>query len=345
MPSTAIAVPPTVTALTEQERDVLYATGCGLTDSEIAATLAVPEHTVSVHLGRVLAKLGLRDRSAAIVHAFDCGLVRPRHGLRWHAATPAPVGGGLRICVLGPLRAWRDGQPVDLGPLRQQAVLAALALCPNRVVSRRELLDGVWGMEPPTGNVVPVYVYRLRKVLRLGGADAVIRSDRSGYRFVGSAAQVDMARMEEHVAEAEAAARAGEPDEAVRGYARALEMFHGEPLAGLPGPAAELERLRLTERRNALAQRKLDHQLRLGQHAEAVAELSALATAQPQNELVAAMLMRALHRSGRRSEALAVYDRIRRYLAEELDVAPGEPLRRTRTAIQREGTLGVRPAC
>ncbi|GAU65740.1 regulatory protein [Streptomyces sp. NBRC 110611] len=329
--------------LTHQERDVLHAVGCGLRDAEIAAALAIPQDAVAGHLAGIRAKLGLRDRAAAIVHAFDCGLVVPGHGPRRPATGPAPGAAArpareprLRISVLGPLRASCDGQPVDLGHLRQQAVLAALALCAHRTVSQQELRDGVWGMEQPITNVVPVYIYRLRKNLRIGdGPDSVIQRDRCGYRLAPGAVTVDVARLEELVTAAGAAERAGEPAEAVRACSQALDLFRGEPLAGLPGPFAELERLRLTERRTTLAQRKLDGQLRLGRHSEAIAELWALAVAQPLNEPVAAMLMRALYRSGRRADALTVFDRTRRRLADELGVSPGQILRRTHQMILR----------
>ncbi len=346
--TTAPHTPPPMSTLTPREREVLYAIGCGLRDAEIAAALAVPEHTVAGHLGRILVKLGLRDRAAAIVHAFDCGLVTPGHGPRERAAGavprltarertgPAP-GPLLRISVLGPLRAWRAGQPVDLGPPRQQAVLAALVLGPGGPVSRPELLDAVWGMEPPAGNVVPVYVYRLRKSLgcRDGGPDPVISGERGGYRLVRGAVDVDVTRMEGLVTAAGAAERAGDLSEAVRLCARALDLFLGEPLAGLPGPFAELERLRLTERRTVLAQRKAGWQLRLGRHTEATTELSALALAQPLNEPVAALLMCALQRCGRQAEALAVFERARRRLADDLGVAPSWVLRQARRAILR----------
>ncbi|MEU5533736.1 BTAD domain-containing putative transcriptional regulator [Streptomyces sp. NPDC020362] len=353
MPSTtALQGHPGGAALTAHERDVLYALGCGLADSEIADTLGLPEHVVAKHLGRVLAKLGLRDRAAAIVHAFDCGLVVPGQGPRRpvvgaasrlsarQRTGPAPDP-WLRISVLGPVRAWRAGRHVDVGPVRQQAVLAALALSPDRSVSRQELLDAVWGMESPGGNVVPVYVYRLRKNLRLGECpDSVIRYDRYGYRLVRGVVEVDVACVEELVIAAGAAERAGELSEAVRLCARALELFRGEPLAGLPGPLAELERLRLVERRVSLVQRKAVWQLRLGRIAETIAELSALAGEQPLNEPVAALLMRALERGGRRAEALAVFDRTRRRLADDLEVAPGELLRRARWEILRESATG-----
>ncbi|GHF52304.1 hypothetical protein GCM10010218_37190 [Streptomyces mashuensis] len=343
---------PAAAPLGRQEREVLYAVGCGLRDEEIAAALAIPEDAVARHLARILTALGLRDRSAAIVHAFDCGLVAPGRGPRRPGTGPVPraaarraPGPRLRISLLGPLQAWCDGRPVELGHLRQQAVLAALALRPGRTVSQQELLDGVWGMEPPVTKVVPVYIYRLRKALGTAdGAGAVIERDRYGYRLLPAAATVDVARMEDLAATAGTAERAGDLAEAVRACSRALDLFRGEPLAGLPGPAAELERLRLAERRITLAQRKLDWRLRLGEHAEAVAELSALAAAQPLNEPVAAMLMRALYRDGRQADALAVFGRTRRRLAEELGVPPGRLLLRTRQMILRGDEAGLRSA-
>ncbi|KPC65310.1 BTAD domain-containing putative transcriptional regulator [Streptomyces chattanoogensis] len=349
MPPTATIGQPTATTLTHEEREVLHGVGCGLRDAEIASALAIPKDAVAGHLARILAKLGLRDRAAAIVHAFDCGLVVPGRGPRRQA--PSPVSRAairpvrepkLRISVLGPLQAWRDGQPVDLGHLRQQAVLATVVLCPDRTVSRQELLDGVWGMEPPITNVVPVYIYRLRKTLCIGdGPDSVIQRDRCGYRLAPGAAEVDVARMEELVTAAGTAERAGELAEAVRSCSQALDLFRGELLAGLPGPFAELERLRLTERRIALVQRKLDWQLRLGRHSAAIAELWALAAEQPLNEPVAAMLMNALYRSGRQADALTVFDRTRRRLADDLGVPPGPMLRRTHQMILRGQDAGI----
>ncbi|WP_326613896.1 winged helix-turn-helix domain-containing protein [Streptomyces scopuliridis] len=342
---------PSVTDLTAQEREVLYALGCGLEDAEIADTLALSEHVVAGQLGRILVKLGLRNRAAAIVHAFDCGLVVPGLGPRRQVAAPGTTvrqrtgpaaGPWLRVSVLGPLRVSLARQPVDVGPVRQQAVLAALALSPDRSVSRQELLDGVWGMESPDGNVVPVYVYRLRKNLRLAECpDPVIRRDRYGYGLVRGAVEVDAACVEELVTAAGAAGRAGDLTEAVRLCSQALELFRGEPLAGLPGPLAEVERLRLAERRVALTQRKADLQLRLGRVAEAIAGLSALALEEPLNEPVAALLMRALQRGGRRAEALAVFDRTGRRLADDLGVAPGEQLLRARWAVQRGDDAGA----
>ncbi|MFF0431012.1 BTAD domain-containing putative transcriptional regulator [Streptomyces sp. NPDC004327] len=345
MPTTATIGRPLGAALGRQEREVLHSIGCGLRDDEIAAALGVPEDTVAGHVARILAALGLRDRSAAIVHAFDCGLVVPGRGPR--TAGPAPGGGRVagpkvRISALGPLRAWADGRPLEPGHPRQQAVLAALALSAGRAVSRRQLLDGVWGTEQPATNVVPVYVYRLRKALRVGdGPHALIEHGPYGYRLVPGAAEVDVARLERLAAEAGAAVRADDPAEAVRLCSQALDLFRGEPLAGLPGPLAELERVRLTELGISLGQRRAQSRLRLGRLAEATAELSALSVAHPLHEPVAAMLMRALSRGGRQADALAVFDRTRRRLADDLGVPPSRMLRGTYEMIRRGDEAGL----
>ncbi|MGV9943547.1 BTAD domain-containing putative transcriptional regulator [Streptomyces sp. NPDC003401] len=353
------------TVLTTDERELLYALGCGLGDAEIAGVLALPGPVVAERVGRLLGKLGLSDRTAAVVHAFDCGLVVPGQGPRRPARAPGNTaerrtetgerrtetarpragtvsGPWLRVSLLGPLRTTLAGRPVDVGPLRQQAVLAALALGAGRSVSRRRLLDDVWGREMPDGNVVPVYVYRLRKTLRLGDRpDSVIRRDRYGYGLAHGVAEVDVLRMEDLVTRSGRAERAGDLPEAVRLCGRALELFRGEPLAGLPGPFAESERLRLTGRRAALAQRRAGWQLTLGRHAEAIAELSALTREEPLNEPAAATLMHALRCDDRRAEALAVFDRTARRLADDLGVAPGEVLTRARRAVLRGDGTGT----
>ncbi|MFH9478618.1 BTAD domain-containing putative transcriptional regulator [Streptomyces anulatus] len=348
MPTTATTDLTDSTALGRQERQVLSAVGCGLGDDEIADALAVPEDTVAELLARILVKLGLRDRAAAIVHAFDCGLVAPGHGPRARPASrtgtvavrAAESAPRMEISLLGPLQVRRDGRLLRLGHLRQQAVLAVLALGAGRPLGQRELLDDMWGMEPPVANVVPVYVYRLRKALCDGDGPAVIERGPRGYRLVPGAVDVDVARLEELVTGIGKADRAGEPLETVRLCARALDLFRGEPLAGLPGPLVELERLRLVERRIALVRRKLEWQLCLGEEAEAIAELFALSAAHPLDEPLAAMLMRALYRGGRQADALLVFERARRRLADGLGVPPSGVLRRAHRMILRGDEAG-----
>ena len=252
--------------------------------------------------------------------------------------TPAqPDPEGLRLALLGPLRASRDGRQLNLGPVKQQAILAALVLRADRTVSLRELLAGLYGEDQPdtARQVVQVYIYRLRKILDTAedGGESMIRTNRGGYCFVSAGTWVDVAALDELAAGADRAELAGDFETAAGGYENALGLYDGEPLAGLPGRAAAGQRQKLDERRLELSLRKLGCQHRLGQHPAVLGEAAALAETHPYSEQVAALRMRALHASGRRAESLALYLEFRRQLVRDRGVEPTEFLRRVHQSI------------
>ncbi|CAM5604091.1 AfsR/SARP family transcriptional regulator (Fragment) OS=Streptomyces microflavus OX=1919 GN=G3I39_41950 PE=3 SV=1 [Streptomyces microflavus] len=172
------------------------------------------------------------------------------------AAGRAGTGGQVRIDLLGPVSARRGAVPLALGPVRRQAVLAALILRAPAFVTYRQLLDDVWGAETPgTGHrVLSSYVYSLRKALDVAGAGAarsVIRGGRGGYRLVPEGVSTDLGDLAEQVGRIHRAKAAGDLDTALVGSGRALELFRGEPLPGLPRSAPPAPSANASARRAA----------------------------------------------------------------------------------------------
>ncbi|MET9320218.1 BTAD domain-containing putative transcriptional regulator [Streptomyces sp. NPDC003038] len=229
--------------------------------------------------------------------------------------------GDSRFAVLGPIRAWRGAEALPSGTPQQRALLAALLLRDGRTATAPELIDAIWGEDPPQQALATIRTYasRLRKVLDPG----LLVTESGGYAIrLRSTATLDLGVARRLAAEAEAARAAGDRALARTLLARALDLWDGEPLAGVPGPHAETERTRLAEWRLQLLETRLDLDLEVGHHAEAVSELTALTAAHPLRERLRELLMLALYRSGRQAEALAVYADTRRLLADELGVDP-----------------------
>ncbi|MEW2130678.1 BTAD domain-containing putative transcriptional regulator [Streptomyces sp. NPDC005435] len=241
---------------------------------------------------------------------------------------------GLRFAVLGPVRAWRGAEPVPTGSPQQRALLAALLLREGRTATAGELIDALWDTEPPPRALAAVRTYasRLRKALGAG----VLVSESGGYavRGLGEGA-LDLTTAQELAARAEKARHTGDLTEARETLRLALALWDGEPLAGVPGPYAETQRVRLDEWRLQLLESRLDMDLERGGHAEAVSELTALTAAHPLRERFRELLMLSLYRSGRQAEALAVYADTRRLLAEELGVDPRPGLSELQQRILR----------
>ncbi|WP_234425839.1 AfsR/SARP family transcriptional regulator, partial [Streptomyces kebangsaanensis] len=249
----------------------------------------------------------------------------------------------LRFGVLGPVRAWRGEEPLATGSPQQRALLAALLLREGRTATAAELIDALWGEEPPSQALAAVRTYasRLRKVLDAG----VLVSESGGYavRGLGEGA-LDLAVAQEWAARAEKARTAGDLCRAREVLGRALALWDGEALAGVPGPYAEAQRVRLEEWRLQLLETRLDMDLEQGCHAEAVSELTALTAAHPLRERLRELLMLALYRSGRQAEALAVYADTRRLLADELGVDPRPELRELQQRILRADPALAEPS-
>lgn len=228
----------------------------------------------------------------------------------------------LRFTVLGPVRAWRGDEQIHSGSPQQKALLAALLLRGGRTATAPELIDGLWGEEPPDAAVAALRTYASRLRKAFGPDSDVLVSESGGYAIRIGIGAVDAEVAEQLAAEAEKAQHSGDRSRARELINKALDLWAGEPLAGLPGPYAETQRMRLEEWHLVLVETRLDLDLNVGFHAEAVSELTALTAQHPFRERLRELLMLALYRSGRQAEALAVYNDTRRLLAEELGADP-----------------------
>ena len=257
------------------------------------------------------------------------------------AGAAAPQTGVLdaRFELLGPVRAWtgpgdgpRGGTEIELGPGKQRAVLAVLLLQAGTPVPTARVVDAVWGDEPPANgpNVVQKYVAGLRRALEPARSprspgQAIALTD-GGYLLTVRPGAVDAARFDDVVRAGVAAHAAGQPDEAASMLREALDLWRGEPLAGLGGGWFEAQRRRLVDSRGLACEAWAAAELELGHHDRLAPELRRLADEFPLRERLRELLMLALYRSGRRAEALAVFRDTRELLVGEVGAEPGPAL-------------------
>jgi DNA-binding SARP family transcriptional activator/tetratricopeptide (TPR) repeat protein len=256
-------------------------------------------------------------------------------------ATTPPVRVLGMIEVVGPLG------PATLIGTRQRALLALLALNAGNVVAQSRLVDALWGENPPRTAVrtLQSHVARVRQALDGCGLPDVLLTRGPGYVLTVSHGDVDAHLFEDAVRLAKADLNNNAVTDAVTRLTAGLRLWRGEALADA-GPeswaAAEIERL--TEVRLDAIEELWDARIHLGEHTAAVGELERQLVSTPLRERLVGLLMLALYRCGRHSDALDRYERVRTRLADELGVDPGPKLQTLHTAIlRREPGLDPKP--
>ena len=231
--------------------------------------------------------------------------------------------------ILGTLEVIADDGPVALGGPRQRALLAALLLRAGRVVPTEQLVDELYGEDPPKTATAALQngVAALRKAL---GAEVLV-TRAPGYVLAVPPEQIDARRFELLLADA----REASPAERRTLLLRALALWRGPPLAEFAFEAwAENEARRLDDLRLVAVEERIEADIELGRSADVVSELDALAGEHPLRERVCELRMLALYRSGRQADALEAYAVIRKALA-ELGLEPGERLKELQFRILR----------
>jgi len=243
--------------------------------------------------------------------------------------------------VLGPLEAVDDGgAALPLGGSRQRLVLALLILEANRVVPSDQLIDRVWGDEPPGASRASLFAYvsRLRKVLGTGRIEA----RPPGYVLRAERIEIDLLRFTDLV---DAARETDDRAARTALLSEALGLWRGDPLSDLAGHDALRPTLtRLEEQRLSAIEDRIDADLDLGRHRDAIATLEGLTRQYPLREQLWSRLMLALYRSGRQGDALGAFHRARTTLVEELGIDPSpELLRLHEQVLRQDPALDLQP--
>ncbi|WP_169812899.1 AfsR/SARP family transcriptional regulator [Amycolatopsis regifaucium] len=254
----------------------------------------------------------------------------------------------MRISVLGPLEVVHLNAIITPTAAKLRQVLALLALHSGRVVRNEQILEELWEDNPPVSvtTTMQTYIYQLRKLLRLQRTGLPtseeydtrplpsLQTSPGGYSLNYEPECLDAYRFEQLVNQGRLESSAGRWTDAAATLTHAGLLWRGPALADVNvGPVLHAEILRLDEfRRNALELR-LEADLRLGRHHELIGELARLVGQEPTNESLQSKLIIALHRAGRRAEALRVYQQLRTALNQELGLDPSEELQRLHRAV------------
>jgi predicted ATPase/DNA-binding SARP family transcriptional activator/class 3 adenylate cyclase len=250
------------------------------------------------------------------------------------------LGGPVQFCVLGRIAVIDNGREVALTSQREAALLAELLLHANHVVSTSRVIDDIWGDDPPVGVAATLHTHvkNLRRLLEPqrtpGTANSVLVTRRPGYVLLVGPEGLDAWCSQRLMTEGRAALAAGDAVVAKDRLEAALGLWRGPaygPLGSerfLRAAATELDELRLSTTED-----RVEADLILGGHAELCAELERLVVEHPYRERMWAQLMVAMYRSGRQTDALRAYQRLRHRLGEDLGIEPGTEVRELESAI------------
>jgi DNA-binding SARP family transcriptional activator/tetratricopeptide (TPR) repeat protein len=235
----------------------------------------------------------------------------------------------MEFRLLGPVELWSGGQQRNLGPSRERGLLAILLLASGAVVPVEDLIDRLWDEAPPAKarESIPVYLSRLRKSLHQAVGDRVQLVARAhGYRLEIENEAVDVHQFRLLRQHAGSLAQGGDREQATRLLREADALWRGQALAGLGGAWMARMRSSLEEERRAASLERIEFGLGSGRPAELLGELSRFRAQYPLDEGFVGLEMRALHLSGRRADALALYRETRLRLIDEQGTEPSAAL-------------------
>ncbi|MEV5655842.1 BTAD domain-containing putative transcriptional regulator [Streptomyces sp. NPDC052291] len=232
--------------------------------------------------------------------------------------------------ILGPLEVFHAGEPLSISAPRERDLLALLLLAADRAVGTEDLVDGLWGSTPPATarTTLHNYIKRLRRRLHDACGDhGTIATGPGGYVLRQDGALLDLREFERLTRSAGEARERGEDAAASARLRAALALWRGDALADSRAERlVQIEAPRLNEARLLAFEHWLDAELRMGRHAQVLADLQSHIGRRALRESLYVRLLVALYRAGRRSDALAAYQQARNRLIRDTGLEPGREL-------------------
>ena len=251
----------------------------------------------------------------------------------------------MELWILGPIEARIADEPLSLSRGKQLTVLGLLLLRAGEIVSTEELVDELWGESPPSSaaHTLEVYVSRLRQLFNGRGPSLVRRG--TGYVLELGDAVLDARDFTALAGDVSRAAADSQHELVAVRASEALSLWRGKALVDVElGAIGRAEADRLEELRLRTLELRIDSELALGSHEQAVGELQPLVAQNPYREKFVAQLMLALYRSGRHAEALEAYEQTRRRLDDDLGLQPSADLQQLSAQIVRQESALRAPA-
>jgi class 3 adenylate cyclase/DNA-binding winged helix-turn-helix (wHTH) protein len=241
----------------------------------------------------------------------------------------------LRIAILGSVEPRINGDVVGVPAGKQRALLTWLAMRAPDPVSAESAAEALWPRAAPEEAMRSLHVTVSRLRRSLGAAGSALETVASGYRLAVESDAIDARRFEALTDEARAARVGGDAAAARRLLDDALGLWRGRALADVG--LSRSRRARSRGWRSCASPRWRSASMRVcqGEHGLVVAELEQLSAEHPSRERLVGLLMLALYRCGRQTDALEVYTRGRLRLDEELGLEPSPELQRLQEAILR----------
>ncbi len=253
----------------------------------------------------------------------------------------------IEFNTLGPLEVVAENRVrIRLAPKARQ-VLALFLAHANQVVGIEEIVEELWGYDPPNSAITTAqtYICHLRKTLNhhfttMDRPPLLVTTVGPGYGLHMNGARSDVDAFRRLSVRGRALIENGDPSQAAAHLNEALQIWRGSPLVNVHlGKFLRAHATKLKEEHIDTLELRIEADLQLGRHRGLIGELRSLVQIHPKNEWLHARLIETLSYCGRRWEALEAYQNLYAALYRELGMVPSQEVQELQRAILGDGMI------